>query len=314
MVLRIALGLVGVAAAVGGAVMYKKKQRLKKENDAAEEAARKEGEELLNKLQATVSESTGWTAKAGEVITQLREEKSELLEQISELTVAKEVAERNAAESAAMYINGGPLTPEETPKFVPTTAQLADLTPSVTEHHKGEVKILKVVELPVEKHGIFAVAEQYKNGVVNPEKLGNKTGHTGYLDFVQPHWMSGSICPWTDAAGRDAVSICAVISEEGELPHAGVSTFFQRYAGGKGPLVSGECDSGIPLNHNDPEYKTKIEELMSTGVTTTLSWDKKPITIKLLDPKEYKRVQETYWQGTPADARIPVCCPVELVA
>ncbi|MBS0649845.1 MAG: hypothetical protein JSR93_01665 [Verrucomicrobia bacterium] len=63
--------------------------------------------------------------------------------------------------------------------------------------------------------------------------LGNRTGATGYLDFLQSNELTHSFMRGSDAGARPFISLkLNVPSGEGRPPHQTVITFFQRYSTG----------------------------------------------------------------------------------
>lgn len=77
--------------------------------------------------------------------------------------------------------------------------------------------------------------------------LGNRTGDTGYLDFLRPNELTHSIMRGTDAGARPFICLkLNAPSDEGLPPHQTVITFFQRYSTG------GEWSWSSQSYHNEP--------------------------------------------------------------
>ena len=71
------------------------------------------------------------------------------------------------------------------------------------------------------------------NSIINVPRLnlGERVGHTGYIDFISPKDMTAPIMTGRDVYGRNFIAICVdIYGKDDKFLGSSVGTFFERYS------------------------------------------------------------------------------------
>lgn len=93
--------------------------------------------------------------------------------------------------------------------------------------------------------------------------LGNRSGHTDYIDFITTQEMSSSIMRGIDVYKRPFIAFKVKVIDANNVEQEMVSTFFQRYTDDIYNWAYGTCYNTNTLYHNSRIHDYEYEMLTS---------------------------------------------------